>query len=77
MQIFRSLPTGKLSTSTLASSPSATSGLGKSTIVREGCRSASPESTSSAISTQASGTHAMCVMTLVRWNGSPVSGSIR
>ncbi len=53
------------------------SGSGKSTIVRDGWRSARPESTSSAASTHASGTHARWVITLVRWYGSPVSGSTR
>ena len=43
------------------------SGCGKRTIVREGCRSARPASTSSAASTHSGGTHAVWVMTLVRW----------
>src|SRR5439155_13137699 len=39
---------------------------GKSTIVRDGWRSASPARTSSAASTHSSGTQAMCVITFVR-----------
>ena len=57
--------------------PSSASGSGTSTIVREGWRSARPASTSSAASTHCVGTQAMCVITLVRWIGSPVCGSTR
>ena len=60
-------PASKLWTSTLPSMPSSASGSGTSTIVLDGCRSARPARTSSAASTQASGTQATCVITLVRW----------
>jgi len=41
-------------------------GLGNETIVRDGWRSASPDSTSSAASIHSGGTHAVWVITLVR-----------
>src|SRR5437867_3426718 len=77
VQIFRPAPTGNASTSTSPSRPSAASGCGERTIVRDGWRSASPERTSSAASTHSGGTHAVCVITLVRWYGASAPGATR
>src|SRR5262249_18482232 len=68
---------GKHCWSTRASIPSSASGSGTSTIVLDGWRSARPCRTSCAAGSHSSGTHAMCVITLVRIAGSKAPSPVR
>ena len=64
---------GNASIDTFASIPSAALGSGKSRIPRDGWRSPSPASVSTATSSHSGGTQARCVITLVRRSGPSVS----
>ena len=64
---------GNASIDTFASIPSAALGSGKSRIPRDGWRSPSPASVSTATSSHSLGTQARCVITLVRRSGPTVS----